>query len=141
MKDNPLLKYAEQLASEITQGGDLMKKFVSIIVVFVLLFSLSACSDTTVKGSVVRGSTYGNAELDIMPQKLLEVAEIGDTVLVTIGDFNEEMPFVKELIAEDGKLQLFLDEEDWNINVCIYDQRFYELYNIEAGEKVTIKKK
>ncbi len=72
-----------------------------------LLFSLPACSDTTVKGSIVRESTFGNAELDIMPQKLLEIAEVGDTVLVAIGDFSKEMPFVKELIAEDGKLQLF----------------------------------
>ena len=118
-----------------------MKRFVSIIVVFMLLFSLSACSDTTVKGSVVRESTYGNAELDIMPQKLLEIAEVGDTVLVTIGDFSEKMPFVEELIAEDGKLQLFFDKEDHNISICIYNQRFCDTYDIEAGAKVTIKKK
>ena len=121
--------------------GDEMKWFVSIIVVFVLLFSLSACSDTTVKGSVVRESTYGNAELDIMPQKLMENIIVGDTVLVTIGDFSEEMPFVDILIAEDGKLQLFFDKEDHNINICIYNQRFCDTYDIEVGAKVTIKKK
>ena len=121
--------------------GDMMKRFVSIIVVFMLLFSLSACSDTTVKGSVVRESTYGNAELDIMPQKLMENIIVGDTVLVTIGDFSEEMPFVDILIAEDGKLQLFFDKEDHNINICIYNQRFCDTYDIEVGAKVTIKKK
>ena len=124
-----------------TQGGDMMKRVVSIIVVFMLLFSLSACSDTTVKGSVVRESTYGNAELDIMPQKLMENIIVGDTVLVTIGDFSEEMPFVDILIAEDGKLQLFFDKEDHNINICIYNQRFCDTYDIEVGAKVTIKKK
>ena len=118
----------------------MMKRFVSIIVVFMLLFSLSACSDTTVKGSVVRESTYGNAELDIMPQKLMENIIVGDTVLVTIGDFSEEMPFVDILIAEDGKLQLFFDKEDHNINICIYNQRFCDTYDIEVGAKVTIKK-
>jgi len=118
-----------------------MKRLILIIVIFVLLFSLSACSDKAVKGSVVRESTYGNAELDIMPQKLLEIAEVGDTVLVTIGDFSDEMPFVDKLIAEDGKLQLFFDKEDWNVNVCIYNQRFFELYNIEVGDKVTINMK
>ena len=118
-----------------------MKRFVSIIVVFMLLFSLSACSDTTVKGSVVRESTYGNAELDIMPQKLMENIIVGDAVLVTIGDFSEEMPFVDILIAEDGKLQLFFDKEDHNINICIYNQRFCDTYDIEVGAKVTIKKK
>ena len=119
----------------------MMKRFVSIIVVFMLLFSLSACSDTTVKGSVVRESTYGNAELDIMPQKLMENIIVGDTVLVEIGDFSEEMPFVDILITEDGKLQLFFDKEDHNINICIYNQRFCDTYDIEVGAKVTIKKK
>ena len=117
-----------------------MKRFVSIFVVFILLFSLSACSDTTVKGSVVRESTYGNAELDIMPQKLLEIAEVGDTVLVTVGDFSEEIPFVEKLIEEDGKLQLFFDKEDHNINICVYNQRFCDTYDIEVDAKVTIKK-
>ena len=103
-----------------------MKRLFAALILLVMLFTLSACADTTVKGSVVRESTYGNAELDIMPQKLLEIAEVGDTVLVTIGDFSEEMPFVDELIEEDGKLQLFFDEEDWNINVCIYNQRYLQ---------------
>lgn len=116
-----------------------MKRLFIVLITLVMIFTLSACVDTTVKGSVVRESTYGNAELDIMPQKLLEIAEVGDTVLVTIGDFSEEMLFVDKLIEEDGKLQLFLDREDWNINVCIYNQRFYELYSIEDGEKVIIK--
>ena len=111
----------------------MMKRFVSIIVVFMLLFSLSACSDTTVKGSVVRESTYGNAELDIMPQKLMENIIVGDTVLVTIGDFSEEIPFVDVLIAEDGKLQLFFDKENHNINICIYNQRFCDTYDIESA--------
>ena len=118
-----------------------MKRMFAVLIMLVMLFTLSACADTTVKGSVVRQSTYGNAELDIMPQKLLEIAEVGDTVLVTIGDFSEEMPFVKELIAEDGKLQLSFDEEDWNIIVCVYNKRFCDVYSIEVGEKVTIKKK
>ena len=118
-----------------------MKRFISIIVIFILLYSLCACSDTTVKGSVVRESTYGNAELDIMPQKLMENIIVGDTVLVTIGDFSEEMPFVDVLIADDGKLQLFFDKEDHSINICIYNQRFCDTYDIEVGAKVTIKKK
>ncbi|MBO5211525.1 MAG: hypothetical protein J6B80_06305 [Clostridia bacterium] len=117
-----------------------MKRFVSIFVVFILLFSLTACSDTTVKGGVVRESTYGNAELDIMPQKLLEKINIGDIVVVTIGDFSEEMSFVDKLIEEDGKLQLFFDEQDHNINICIFNQRFCDTYGIEVGAKVTIKK-
>ncbi len=118
-----------------------MKRIVSIIVVMCCCFLFSSCSDTTVKGSVVRESTYGNAELDVMPQKLLEIVEVGDMVLVTIGNFSEEMPFVKELIAEDGKLQLFFDEEDWNINICIYEKRFCDVYSITDGDNVIIEKR
>ena len=118
-----------------------MKRFISIIIIFILLFSLSACSVTTVKGSVVRESTNGNAVLDIMPQKLMENIKVGDTVLVTVGDFSEEIPFVEKLIEEDGKLQLFFNKEDHNISICIYDQRFCDTYSIEVGANVTIKKK
>ena len=117
-----------------------MKKLVSIIAVIMLIFSLSACADTNVKGSVVRKDANGSAVLDIMPEKLMEQVEIGKTALVTIGDFSAEMPLVRERIAEEGKLQLVLDEEAGSISVCIYNQRFCEVYQIAAGEKVTIKK-
>ena len=50
------------------------------------------------------------------------------------------MPFVEELIEVDGKLQLFFDKEDQTINICIYNQRFCDTYNIDVGAKVTIKK-
>ena len=141
MKSEEVLRLRRFYAIIHLKVGDDMKRFVSIFVVFILLFSLTACSDTTVRGSVVRESTYGNAELDIMPQKLLEKVNVGDIVVVTIGDFSEEMVFVDKLIEEDGKSQLFFDKEDWNINVCIYNQRFCEIYSIESGDKVTIKKK
>lgn len=118
-----------------------MKRAVAFLMIITVVFVLAACNANTVRGSVVRESTYGNAELDIMPQKLLEKIQIGDTVVVTIGGFSEEMPFVDALIEEDGKLQLFYDKEDHNINICIYNQRFCEAYGIEAGDKVIIKKK
>lgn len=118
-----------------------MKKFFAISILIVLLFLLSACSDNVVKGSIVRESAYGNAELDIMPQKMLEKINIGDTVIVKIGDFEEEMLFVDELVAEDGKLQVFLDREDCNINICIYNESFFEKYDIEVEDKVEIRKK
>lgn len=47
-----------------------MKKLVLIIAVIMLIFSLSACADTNVKGSVVREDANGSAVLDIMPEKL-----------------------------------------------------------------------
>lgn len=106
-----------------------------------LLFLFSSCAASAVKGSVVEKTTGGNAVLDIMPQKLMEKAEVGDTVVVTIGDFEKEMPFVDELILEDGKLQLLLDRDAWNLSVCIYNGNFCETYGIDVGEKVLVELK
>ena len=69
-----------------------MKKFISILFVCVLMFSLYACSESAVKGSVNNQSVSGDAEFDIMPQKLLEKVNVGDSVVVSVGDFTEEMP-------------------------------------------------
>lgn len=117
-----------------------MKRFFCLLTIVTIIFTLSACADNTVKGSIVNKSANGDAELDIMPQKLLEQVGIGDMVVVTIGDFAKEMPFVDELISEDGKLQLFYDRENHNINLCIYNQRFCDVYDVEINEKVQIKK-
>lgn len=117
-----------------------MKKSILILLTILMLFTFCACADTTVKGSVLGETSYGNAKLDIMPQKLLEKAAVGDVLLVTIDDFSEEMPFVDELIEEDGKLQLFYDRESHQISLCVYNQHFCERFSIDIGEKVTIKK-
>ncbi len=118
-----------------------MKKIFSVFLLIAIIFTITACADNTVKGSIVRESTYGNAELDIMPQKLLEQVNVGDIVIVTVGDFSAEMPFVEELIPEDGKLQLFFDKEDWNMNICLYNKSFCETYDISVGKKAEIRKK
>ncbi len=117
-----------------------MKKIFCILLLISIVFTLSACVDDSVKGSVVRETTHGNAELDIMPQKLLEQIDIGDTVIVDIGDFRKEMPLVEKLIEEDGKLQLFLNKENWSLSICIYNENFCETNNVNAGAKVKIRK-
>lgn len=118
-----------------------MKKFFSVIMLFVMVFMLPACSCSTIKGSIVELSELGNAELDIMPQKMLEQINIGDTVIVKFGDFCEEMPFVDELIAEDGKLQLFFDRDKWSISICIFNEGFIDKYAVEVEDRVEIHKK
>ena len=115
-----------------------MKRICSILLLIAMMLTLSSCATSTVKGSVVEISATGNALLDIMPQKLMEKVNVGDVVVVTIGDFKKEMPFVEELIAEDGKLQLLLDRDDGSIGVCIYNGDFCETYGIDTGKKVLI---
>ncbi len=118
-----------------------MKRVFTVFMVAVIVFSLSSCADTNAKGTVVGKSASGSVELDIMPQKIIEKANIGDTVVVTIGEFSEEMPFVDELIEEDGKLQLFYDKGNHCVYGCVYNQSFCDVYDVEIGERVRIRKK
>lgn len=117
-----------------------MKKIICLLMLVIIVFTFSACVDTTVKGSVLSVTTEGDAQLDIMPQKLLEKVNIGDTVIVMIGKFKKEMPFVEDIITEDGKLQLVLDEEGWGIYVCMYNGNFCETYDIKPEARVKIRK-
>ena len=52
-----------------------------------MLVTLPSCTVNKVKGSVALKTSAGNAVLDIMPQKLLEEVNVGDVVIITIGDF------------------------------------------------------
>lgn len=117
-----------------------MKKIICLLLSVIIVFTFCACADTNAKGSVVSVTTEGDAQLDIMPQKLLEKANIGDTVIVKIGKFKKEMPLVNELIKEDGKLQLFLNEDDWLIYVCMCNGNFCETYDIKPETRVKIYK-
>ena len=118
-----------------------MKRLYVLLVVAVLIFCLTACNEDWVKGSIVRQAHNTTAELDIMPQKLFEFAEIGNLVVVTAGDFKAEMPLVDELIAEEGKLQLLFDSHEHSLSICSYNQNIFEIYNISPDVKVKISKK
>ena len=76
-----------------------MKRLYILLLVVVLTFNFTACNEDLVKGSIVNQANNTTAELDIMPQKLFEFAEIGDIVVVTAGNFKAEMPLVDELIG------------------------------------------
>lgn len=118
-----------------------MSKIFAVLLVIIMICSVAACADTTVKGSVVSESVEGDAELDIMPQKLFEKVSVGDIAVVTIGDFCKEMPLVEKPIEEDGKFQLVYDKETHAVNICMYNQHFCEVCDIEVGAKVKIRKK
>ena len=117
-----------------------MKRLYVILLVAVLIFCLTACNEVWIKGSIVNQANDTMAKLDIMPQKLFEFAEIGDTVVVTAGDFKSEMPLVDELIEEDGKLQLLYDSDEHSLTICAYNQNFFETYNVSPDTKVKITK-
>ena len=118
-----------------------MKRLYAVLLGVLLVFSLTACKQDSVKGRIISQADNTTAKLDIIPQKLFEFAEIGDTVVVTVGDFKAEMPLVSEWIAEEGKLQLFYDANKHSLSICAYNQNFCETYDISSDAKVKITKK
>ena len=119
--------------------GEYEMKRLSVLLLTIVIVSLAACSTNVVKGTVIQNSDNGYAVLDIMPQKLLEFFEIGENVVVIIGDFEKEMPLVDNIIVEDGKLQLYYDSEEHTLNIVSYNQNFCESYNIIENSKVKIR--
>lgn len=115
-------------------------KRLSFLFVVIMLVSLTACNTNVVKGTIIQDSGNGYAVLDIMPQKLFEIAQIGESVVVTIGDFQKEMPLVNHMIAENGKLQLYYDSGVHTISIVSYNQFFCKTYNISVNSNVKIEK-
>ncbi len=117
-----------------------MKRLSVLLICIIIIVSLTACNTNAVKGTIVQKSDNGCAVLDIMPQKLFEIVEVGESVVVTIGDFHKEMSLVDDLIEEDGKLQLYYNSEEHSLNIVSYNQNFCEIYNIPVNSKVKIQK-
>ena len=105
------------------------------ILLIVVLLSVLVCRSQA--GSVV--SIDGDVALDIMPQKLMEKAELGDTVTVMCGGLRQAMPFTDEIITEDGTVQLLLDRENWCIRLYQYQGGVAEEYNIDVGDRILIR--
>ena len=116
-----------------------MKRLSALLALIIILVSLTACNTNVVKGTILQNSDNGYSVLDIMPQKLFEIADIGESVVVSIGDFQEEMPLVDNIIDEDGKLELYYDSKEHTLSVVSYNQDFCESYNILENSKVKIK--
>lgn len=121
-----------------------MKRILLGIIVAALASAVLAVSFAyfagSVRGTVAQATEDGRAELDIMPQKVLEELSVGDTALVKIGSFRAEMPLVEELIPEVGKLQMLLDRENGNVLICSYREDVCERYGIRVGDRVTVRK-
>ena len=117
-----------------------MKRLSILLICIIIMVSLTACDSNVVKGTIIQNADNRYAVLDIMPQKLFEIAEIGESVIVTIGDFQKEMPLVDDIIDEDSKLQLYYISEEHSLNIVSYNQNFCEVYNISVNSKVKIQK-
>ena len=117
-----------------------MKRASVLLICIVIMVSFTSCNTNVVKGTIIRNSDNGYAVLDIMPQKLFEIAAIGESIVVTIDDFQKEMPLVDSIIDEDGKLQLYYNSDEHSLSVVSYNRDFCEVYNISVNSTVKIEK-
>lgn len=117
-----------------------MKQVSILLILAILLLSLTACGTDVVKGTILRTSENGHAVLDIMPQKIFKIVEIGEIAVLTIGHFRAELHLVDNLIAEDGKLQLYYDAVEHTVSIVSYNQDFCAVYQIPENAKVSIGK-
>lgn len=117
------------------------KQIAALLVVVLLAISLCGCQ-TSIFPTVIRefdddGNAILNTTLYDMNERGLNV---GKSVLVTVGDFSEVLPFVDVLIEEDGKLQLFCDNNAGTISIVIYNESFKEAYGVKNGDMVKLEK-
>ena len=106
-----------------------------------LILTFLNSSRLIVKGTIIGQTDDGAALLDIMPQKLFEIADVGDILIVSVEDFQKEMLLTDELNVEEGTYLLFYDSSNHCLCLCIYDQHFYKIHGLSGNEKITIRKK
>lgn len=113
----------------------------SVLAGVLLILTFLNSSRLIVKGTIIGQTDDGAALLDIMPQKLFEIADVGDILIVSVEDFQKEMLLTDELNVEEGTYLLFYDSSNHCLSLCIYDQHFYEIHGLSGNEKITIRKK
>ena len=115
-----------------------VKRFAAFLLASALFFSICSCGGYVGGADVYDINENGDALLTFMPQKVLEHICIGETAMVRIGNRTLEMPLIDELIAEEGKLQLYYDKSDFTIKICIFGGSFCDTYGVGKGDKIKV---
>lgn len=125
----------------------LIRNYVSIFVVCVMLFGLSACDPAesstdqveTVTASVIEIEKYGHAVLDITTADFIDIGyELGDVVSVQFGSFELEIPFYDGYYSNPGSVMLRGLAPEKNIAICINYGDLSEKTGIALGDTVKI---
>ena len=80
------------------------RKIISLLLVFVMVFSLSMTANAEegyadVNGTVKEVQKYGNLTMDIQPKALYDAGyELGDILNVTVGDNVMQIPDRKSVV-------------------------------------------
>ncbi|MDF2949790.1 MAG: Peptidoglycan-binding lysin domain protein [Sedimentibacter sp.] len=120
------------------------KKFISLLLAFVMIFSLSitayAVEDyANVTGTVKEVQKYGNLTMDIEPKALYDADyKLGDMLKVTVGDTVLEIPLCTSYSDVDtGSLVVRDDQKNNLLVVAINMGNFSTTYNANVGDTVT----
>lgn len=120
------------------------KKIISLILVFVMVFSLTITANAEegyaeVTGTVAEVQKYGNLTMDIQPKALYDAGyELGDILKVTVGENILEIPFCTSYSDVDtGSLVVRDDQKNNLLVVAINMGNISTTYNANAGDTLT----
>jgi protein tyrosine/serine phosphatase/LysM repeat protein len=120
------------------------RKIISLLLVFVMVFSLSMTANAEegyadVNGTVKEVQKYGNLTMDIQPKALYDAGyELGDILNVTVGDNVMQIPFCTSYSDVDtGSLVIRDDKESDLLVVAINMGNFSTTYNVNVGDSLT----
>lgn len=120
------------------------KKIISLLLVFVMVFSLTISvyaeeGSEVVVGIVKEVQKYGNLTMDIEPKALYDAGyKLGDILKVTLGDNILEIPFCTSYSDVDtGSLVVRDDQNNSLLVVAINMGNFSTTYNVNVGDTIT----
>jgi len=120
------------------------KKIISLLLVFVMVFSLTSFAfaeegTAVVTGTVKEVQKYGNLTMDIEPKALYDAGyKLGDILKVTLGDTILEIPFCTSYSDVDtGGLVVRDDQANNLLVVAVNMGNFSTTYNAKAGDALT----
>ena len=125
----------------------LMRKYISILVVCVMLLGLNACTPAEnsageakpIQATVIEIEKYGHAVLDITTADFIGHGyELGDVVSVKFGSFESEIPFYDGYYSNPGSVMLRGLAPEKNIAVCINYGDLSQETGITLGDTVEI---
>ncbi|MDM8533196.1 tyrosine-protein phosphatase [Clostridiaceae bacterium HSG29] len=116
------------------------KKIVLLVIIalVVAIFPVMAAVSTEVKGSVLEVQKYGNLTMDIEPLALYDAGyELGDILLVKVGENELEIPFCTSYSDVDTGSMLVRDDQGKNLLVVAINMgNFSTTYEVEAGDEL-----
>jgi len=121
-----------------------VRKIISLLLVFVMVFSLAITANAEegyaeVTGTVAEVQKYGNLTMDIKPKALYDAGyELGDILNIAFDDNVLQIPFCTSYSDVDtGSLVVRADEESDLLVVALNMGNFSTTYNVNVDDSLT----